>query len=411
VNDPSSNLRVPIRGAGVIAASALGIDAFRHSLESGATMCRPISRFDVSGLRARRAALVENFTARDFIPPLKLRRMNALSRLAVAAMKLALVDAGIERIEGDRSRIGVAVGTTFGPVQTSVDYLREYVEKGAALAPPQLFAESVANAPGSHIAIEHDLQGFNVTFTQRESSAMAALMFAATQLAKGTVDTAVVAGAEEMNDITFSVLDKIGTLAHCEAGLEEACRPFDRRRNGMSVGEGGAVLLLGRLASDREPLAWISGFGMSRDATASVSDWGHDHLAVARAMSRAIDDAALEPSSIDAIWASANGTRRADRLEYRAIQSLFGDHPPPVVATKGCFGEYAAAGALQIASAALALRHQTLYATPGFEEGEDEMSMEVTRSMQPAALRHVLVNSISAGGGVISAVLSRGESA
>src|SRR5206468_7138199 len=118
------------------------------------------------------------------------------------------------------SASGVAMGTAFGPVQTSVEYMQEYVEKGAALAPPQLFAESVANAPGSHVGIEFDLRGFNVTVTQRESSALAALMYAASQIAKGTVPAVIAGGVEEVNEIVFSVLDRLGALGECS-------RPFD----------------------------------------------------------------------------------------------------------------------------------------------------------------------------------------
>ena len=84
------------------------------------------------------------------------------------------------------------------------------IELRYALAPPQLFAESVANAPGSHIAIELDLRGFNVTVTQRESSLLAAAMFASSQIVKGTVPSAIIGGVEEVNEIVFSVLDRVG---------------------------------------------------------------------------------------------------------------------------------------------------------------------------------------------------------
>ncbi len=147
--------RVPISGIGVVAPDAIGIDAFRALLAGGRTTIRDVDRFDTSELSAHKAALVRDFKARDFIAPMKSRRMNALSRFAVAAAKLAIEDCG-----GALDPLtGVAVGTAFGPVQTSVEYMQEYVEKGPALAPPQLFAESVANAPGSHIAIEWGLRG------------------------------------------------------------------------------------------------------------------------------------------------------------------------------------------------------------------------------------------------------------
>jgi 3-oxoacyl-[acyl-carrier-protein] synthase II len=379
---------------GVVTPGAIGVEAFTALLASGRSAIQDIDRFDTSGLTRHRAALVRDFTPRDFIAPMKLRRMNTLSRYALSAARLALRDTGAEQLD---AACGVALGTAFGPVQTSVDYMQEYVERGAALAPPQLFAESVANAPGSHIAIELGLRGFNVTVTQRESSALAAAMYAASQIAKGSVRGAVIGGVEEVNEMIFSVLDRIGALG-------DESRPFDRRRNGFIPGEGAAVLFAGDMPG--RPYGYLSGFGIARDTTASMSDWGEDAGAVISAMRSALDDAEVNPADIDAIYASANSTSKADKLEYLALQSFFGE-TPPVVAVKGYFGEYAAGGALQIAAALLALRDQTLHASVGFAEGDSEMRLDVVREMRAMPLRHLLVNSISAGGGVVCAVLSR----
>ena len=335
--------RIPVTGIGVIAPAGI-VD---------------VDRFDTSGLTAHKAALVRDFKPKDFIAPMKLRRMNMLSRFGMAAAKLAIADCGAEL----PPNTGVAIGTAFGSVQTSVDYLQEYVEKGAALAPPQLFAESVANAPGSHIAIEWGLRGFNVTITQRESSALAAAMYASSQLMKGTVDAALIGGVEEVNEMLFSVLDRLGALD-------------DEQQRGMVLGEGGAVLVAG--AGTRKPYGWLSGFGIARDTTATISDWGTDHESVVRAMKAAIDDAELTISEIEAVYVSANGSPRCDALEARALEALFG--APRIVRTKHLFGEYAAGGALQLVEA-----------LHGVEAGA----------------RHVLVNSLSAGGGIVCAVVSR----
>src|SRR3954454_15698000 len=209
--------RAAITGIGIVAPGAIGIDAFRALLDGGTSAIAPIERFDSDGLSAHNAGLVIDFKPRDYIPAMKLRRMNTLSRYAVSATRLAIGDADIAL----PNETADALGTAFAPVQTSVDYMQEYVAKGAALAPPQLFAESVANAPGSHIAIELDLRGFNLTVTQRESSALAAAMYASAQIAKGTVPSALTGGVEEVNEMVFSVLDRVGALAHAEDGTSE----------------------------------------------------------------------------------------------------------------------------------------------------------------------------------------------
>jgi 3-oxoacyl-(acyl-carrier-protein) synthase len=384
-------VRIPITGLGVIAPDAIGVEAFRALLAGGTTAIREVDRFDTAGLTAHTAALIREFKPREFIAPMKMRRMNMLSRLGVAAAKLAIEECGAVLPENT----GVAIGTAFGPVQTSVEYMQEYVDKGASLAPPQLFAESVANAPGSHIAIEWGLRGFNITITQRESSALAAAMMASTQLVKGGVSAALIGGVDEANEMLFSVLDRIGALA------SEPARPFDDRRTGFSIGEGSAMFVAG--AGSRRPYGWLSGFGIARDTTAPASDWGDGTAAVMTAMRAAIHDAELPLEAIEAVYASANGSRRGDALEQAALESLFGDRMPPVVATKGIFGEYAAGGALQLAAALLALDGQMLHGSAGFERG----SMPVTRETRAAGLRHVLVNSLSAGGGIVCAVVSR----
>ena len=389
--------RIPVSGIGVVAPGAIGVEAFRALLAGGQTAIAEIDRFDTSPYRSHKAALVRDFKPRDFINAMKMRRMNTLSRLGVSAARMAIDDHGASL----DANTGVALGTAFGPVQTSVDYMQEYVAKGAALAPPQLFAESVANAPGSHIAIEWGLRGFNVTVTQRESSALAAAMYAASQMVKGTVRAALVGGVEEVNEMIFSVLDRIGTLAHADGDLDEAARPFDRRRNGMVLGEGSVVMVLGEGA---KTYGWLSGFGIARDTTATISDWGTGHEAVVSAMRAAIDDAEIAVDEIDAVYASANSTRKADALEARAIEALFGDRVP-VVATKGYYGEYAASCAAQLAAALIAILEQTLHASAGCDE--PAFAIQVNRERRPATLRNVLVNSVSAGGGIVSAVVSR----
>jgi 3-oxoacyl-(acyl-carrier-protein) synthase len=393
--------RIAITGIGVVAPGAVGVDAFRALLNSGRSAIATVDRFNTDGLSAHKAALVAGFVAKDFIAPMKMRRMNTLSRYSVAAAKLAIGDRGGALPQ----ETGVAIGTSFGPVQTSVDYMQEYVEKGAALAPPQLFAESVANAPGSHIAIENNLRGFNVTLTQRESSALAAAMYASMQIVKANGGAALIGGVEEVNEMIFSVLDRIGALAHSNGIVDEEARPFDRRRNGLVMGEGAAVLAI-EAKPEREPYAYISGFGIARDTSASMSDWGTGHDAVVAAMRAAIEDAQIDASMIDAIYASANGSRRADRLESAAIEAMFGDRVP-VVATKGYFGEYAAGGALQLAAAALAFRDETLHASAGFEQADEDMRLTVTRTARRAAASHILVNTLSAGGGIVCMILSR----
>src|SRR2546423_14274233 len=110
INFTARMMRVPVTGIGVVAPGAIGLDAFRAMLAEGRSAIADVDRFDVEGLRGRRAALVRDFNARDFIAPMKMRRMNALSRLGVAAARMAFDDG--EAV--DAATTGVAIGTAFG---------------------------------------------------------------------------------------------------------------------------------------------------------------------------------------------------------------------------------------------------------------------------------------------------------
>ena len=152
-----------------------------------------------------------------------------------------------------------------------------------------------------------------MTVTQRESSTLAAAMYASSQVLKGSVRAAIIGGVEETTEMLFSVLDRIGALAHQNATADEAARPFDRRRNGMVIGEGSAMLIAEPADAARKAYGFLSGFGIARDTSASTSDWGDDPRALVTAMRAAIDDAELTVDDIDAVYASAHATRRSWR--------------------------------------------------------------------------------------------------
>lgn len=393
-----------VTGIGSILPDAIGIEALQSRLREGRAVLAPLERFDTSRWKSHLGGVLRDFRPRDFIPVMKMRRMNELSRMAMASTRIAIDAAKVESTTWKRGEVGVAIGTMFGPVRTSVEYMDAYLTHGPALAPPQLFAESVANAPGSHIAIEYGFEGFNLTFTQRESSFMAALVHAVIQLRRGRVAAAVVGGVDELNEVSYEVLARAGALARDE-GSGEAMRPFDRRRNGLVPSEG-AVSLIVEAQPRNGALAAVRGIGIARDATAPISDWGSDHEAIVRAARRSMADADVSGGEIAAVYASANGSRRGDRVERLALEALFGDDVPPVTAVKGVFGEYAAGSALPLTAACLALSSGEVHPTAGFELPEEGAKFSPVRSPSPLKGGHILVLSVSAGGGIVAAVLS-----
>jgi 3-oxoacyl-[acyl-carrier-protein] synthase II len=140
--------------------------------------------------------------------------------------------------------IGVALGTYTAGLDSTVAYLRGLVKDGAGGVPALLFSNTVSNAPASLCAIEFGLRGPNVTFNQREASSLAALTFAVGAVRDGRVSAVLTGGVDRLEEVFFKVHDRFRALSPKRAGGEEATRPFDRRRNGFILGEGGFMLLI-----------------------------------------------------------------------------------------------------------------------------------------------------------------------
>ena len=134
----------------------------------GRSALRPTPVPDAHGNHLRMAACIDHFVAEDFISPAKLRRIDSVGRLAIAACKLALADAGLPRgTGGGGADIGVALGTSTSGLHTLIDYLDRLNAGGPAGASAMDFSNTVGNASASLCGIEFGLQGINVTLTQK----------------------------------------------------------------------------------------------------------------------------------------------------------------------------------------------------------------------------------------------------
>src|SRR6266513_3115820 len=171
--------RVLVTGIGSISCFGVGHAAFVDGLQAGASGIAPIARFDTSACRSHSAALIRDFDPAAFIPPLKLRRIDAVGRVALACARLAFTDAGCVPDASGRDDVGVALGTFTAGLDSLVEYLDGLTSHGPTGVPAILFSNTVSNAPASLAAIEFGLRGPNVTFNQREASSLAAIAFGA----------------------------------------------------------------------------------------------------------------------------------------------------------------------------------------------------------------------------------------
>lgn len=355
---------------------------------------------------ARRALLVEPSTYVPWLAAAQARRMSPPSRYAVAALRLALADAGLAEDDPGFASTAIVMGTAFGPAQVTEQLLDAILHRGPEAASPALFTESVANAPAAQMALAVRALGPNLTIPQREASDFVALAEATRLLAAGKAARALVGTADEMIPLLHAILDRMGVLARADAAGREVARPLDRARDGITAAEGGTVVLLEQrgaaLARGARVRCRVETTGTAFDPTAANVDWGVGEEPLARAIRRSLARAGVELTSIDRVILGASGARRGDRLAARTLTRLFADSPvPAVLAPKGIVGEY---GGGFLAAATLAASGAPVAPPSGFATEDPELGIAPARGpLAPA--RRCLALALASSGAAAWAVL------
>ena len=401
--------RAVISGIGCISCFGLGHQAFIDAVKSGASGIAPVTTFDTAPCHSHCASTIQGFDPALFIPPIKLRRIDSAGRVALACARLLVDDAAYEpggRVSGDA---GIALGTFSAGLDSTVEYLAGLTDHGPTGVPAILFSNTVSNAPASLCAIEFGLHGPNVTFNQREASSLAALAFSVGAIRDARTTAMVSGGVDCVEETFFKVHDRFRALSPMrrrgpeDSGrvIQEASRPFDRRRNGPILGEGGFLLLIESASAAEQRRARVYGeiVGVGAGASsAPLNAWPADPSGLVRAMKLALSDGKLGPDEIAAVMATANGSPHLDRLEAEAIGEVFGARAIPVASVKGAVGESGAAGAASLIAGLLSLSDGVVVPTTGFEQADPACSVAVSVSRQPISGSIFLVNSVASGG-------------
>jgi 3-oxoacyl-[acyl-carrier-protein] synthase II len=404
-----------VTGLGCITSLGASRDAFVDGLIAGQTGIRRIEDFDVSSARAQHAGRLSGFDATKYLPPLKLRRIDAVARVAIAATRDALDDAGFPHAAAGYDRIGVVLGSFSAGVHATGEYLESYLKGGPAGAPALLFSSTVGNAPASQCGLEYGLRGPNTTLMHKEASGLSAIVFATHLIRRGKIPIVVAGGADDIYERFYRVHDWFGVMADsrhangADAGAPIA-KPFDAARRGFVMGEGGFMLVLedeeSASARGARVLAEVLGTSSSASSVA-INAWPEDEVALVRAMRLAIEDAGITPDDVDVVYAAANGTVPLDRVEAAGIREVFGGRDVAVTSIKGAIGEFGAAGAGSAAAAILCARQGAIAPATGFQTPAADCPVHVvspaTALPKPGAV--ALVNSFASGGTNFSVVL------
>jgi 3-oxoacyl-[acyl-carrier-protein] synthase II len=400
---------VVITGLGLVTPIGTGKTKFWSALIAGENGIRPITSFDTSAFRTHRGGEVSGFTPSDYCRNLDHRRIGRGAQLAVAAVRLALDDGGVDAGKGDSSRTAVIFGTTMGesPIAEAIDEMRDRMaltEGSAKRSDPSLrFPQEMIP---SSVAREFGFRGPVSLMATACAAGNYAIGYGADLLQSREVDLVLAGGSDPFSRVAFIGFNSMLAVA------PEICQPFDRRRKGMSVSEGAAALLLERYGTARRrgaPIyAEVAGYGIGNDAHHMTAPHPAGRGA-SRSIANALAAAKTPPRTIDYVNAHGTGTQANDKIETLAIKGVFGDgaYKTPVSSIKSMLGHtMGAASAIEAAACALAIQHGIVPPTINYREADPECDLDyVPNCAREARLRTVLSNSFAFGGNCAALVL------
>ena len=375
---------VAITGLGCVCAAGLNLDDCMASLFRGDRNPTPPVRFS-----STHPVRYPVFEVREFREPPELLRTSGLG---LHAAREALADAGLDKKGLSGMRVGVCVGTTVGSALNNESFCRAYrAGEDPDLAPIERIMRS---NPAALIAREFNLSGPCQTVVNACSSGTDAVGLATAWIRAGICDLAIAGGADELSRITYN-----GFISLMIAD-SSPCRPFDRERRGLNLGEGAGMLVLEgegfRIKRGQRARGFVLGYGSACDAyhlTAPKPDGAGLKSAIAEALACGGTNAA----DIAFVNAHGTGTPDNDRVESRVLAEVLPG--VPFLSTKGYTGHtLGAAGAIEAVFTAACLELGRIPANAGFVTPDPDLGGSPVREITPITGSVALSESLAFGG-------------
>jgi 3-oxoacyl-[acyl-carrier-protein] synthase II len=398
--------RIVVTGLGLVTPIGAGREGVWDGLLAGRCGFSAVESFDTSRHPAHVGAEIKGFQPEPYIRKQNPSRLGRASRLAVAAARMALEDAGLDPAVLEPERAGVAMGTTSGEPLEVERFDDLLLSGGEERIGPELATVYPCHTIATHVAREMGFAGANAMIPTACAAGNYAVAWAFDAIRAGRADLMLAGGADAFSRITYTGFSRLGAIA------PDVCRPFDRNRKGMIPGEGAGVLVLERLdralARGARIYAEVAGYGLSCDAhhmTASHPEGDGP----ARAMERALQDAGLRPEDVSYVSAHGTGTPTNDKLETLAVRRVFGDAPRvPISSVKSMIGHtMGAASAIEAAVCSLAIHTGRIPPTANFTEPDPECALDCVPNEARELHVEVAMNNAYAFGGNNASVLFR----
>lgn len=396
--------RVVITGIGVFCSIGKNVEEFNRSLKEGKTGIGPVTLFDTSKYPSKIGAEVRGYRPEEFLKKKELRRVSRTDQFALIASEEAVNASGIDSYPSEE--VGVCLGAGAGGMFEAEIYHRETLLKGKSR--PSLLLPFIPSFTATRVAERFGFSGPKAAVTTACSSSATSIGYGADLIRRGQSRAVLCGGSDALSELTFGGFNSLRAMD------PSPCKPFDRRRAGMCLGEGAAILILESLEDALKRGAEVSaeflGYGIGGEAyhTTAPEPTGN---AEARIMREAMEEGDIRPFEVDYVNAHGTGTPLNDKVETLAIKNAFGKraYSIPISSIKSMAGHcLGSSGAIEAVASILSIVHQFIPSTLNHQEGDEDCDLDyVAGQSREMDVKVVLSNSFAFGGNCTTLVFGK----
>jgi 3-oxoacyl-[acyl-carrier-protein] synthase II len=401
-----SKRRVVVTGIGTINPLANNVENSWSNLISGKSGIDNITSFDTTNLPVKFAGEVKDFDANDYMGKQHARKLDRSAHLSIFAAEQALLDAGLDTESRLGDEVGIVLGTGIGGIGATEDAVRIYDTRGPSRINPLAITQLMPNSSTGQVAIRFGIEGPSLTITTACAASANSVGEAKNLIEQGVVDTVIAGGTESgTTPMTIGAFAQIRALSTNNESPKEACRPFDKNRDGFVMAEGSTILVLENEETAKKRGAkiygYVDGYGSTTDAyhITAPSEGGEGAV---RAMKKALEDAGVNKEEINYINAHGTSTPINDKNETMAIKSVFGEiaKSTTISSTKSMTGHLlGGAGAFEAMVSLLVMQNNKVPPTINLTTADDECDLNYTPNVSvDLEVNKVMSNSFGFGG-------------
>jgi 3-oxoacyl-[acyl-carrier-protein] synthase II len=408
--------RVVITGLGMVSPLGNDVSSSWSALLAGESGASEISAFDHTDYNVHFACQLRDFDPTVWIDRKAARRMDRFAQMILAAARQAESDSGVD-VAAEPDRFGASIATGIGGLQSYQDCYHVLLTRGPDRVSPFSIPSIIPNMGAGWVSIELGTKGPLMSECTACAASNMAIGDAMDAIRLGRADVMFAGGTEApVTQVGIAGFDAMRALSRRNDDPAGASRPFDKGRDGLVMGEAGAVLVLEDLdrarARGARIYAELLGYGMSADAS-HMTEPDPTGVNPARAMTMALADAGVEPTEVGYVNAHATATPLGDAAETRVIKLAFGEehaHKLAVSSTKGATGHcFGAAGAVEAVFSVLAVADRKAPPTINYSDPDPDCDLDyvpnVARDLPD--LNVAVSNSFGFGGHNASLVFRR----